>query len=145
MLKQTAGNSGNNRVADVAFVAPRQVWLAGLGAVVVTREWARNDAGSVFRSLVKQGAQVEARTIRTFGRQLDSSIVLATTVWNRARSVAQATFNGLVESTAAALPSFQAPGVGKRVTRLVAKKPRAVAKRAASRQSRRGKRSRRAA
>ena len=79
------------------------------------------------------------------GRQLDSSIVLATTVWNRARSVAQATLNGLVESTAAALPSFQASGVGKRATRLVAKKPRAVAKRAAARQSRRGKRSRRAA
>ena len=145
MLKQAAGNGGSNRVADVAFAAPRQVWLAGLGAAVVTREWARNDAGSVFRSLVKQGAHVEARTIRTLGRQLDSSIVLATTVWNRARSVARATFNDLVESTAAALPRFQTPGVGKRAKRLAAKKPHAVAKRATLRRSRRGKRSRRAA
>src|SRR5271169_2331480 len=110
MLKQAAGNGGSNRVADIALAAPRQVWLAGLGAAVVTREWARNDAGHVFRTLVKQGSHVETRTIRVIGRQLDSSIVLATTVWNRARDVTQATLNGLVESAVAALPSFKAPG-----------------------------------
>jgi hypothetical protein len=143
MLKHAAGNGGANRVADVALAAPRQVWLAGLGAAVATRAWARNDAGHVFRALVKEGSQVEARTIRIIGRQLDSSIVLATTAWNRARHVAQATLNGLVESAAAALPSFKAP-VGKRTARPAAKKPRAAAKRAAS-QSRRSKRSRRSA
>jgi hypothetical protein len=143
MRKQAVGNGGSNRVAEVAFAAPRQVWLAGLGAAVVTREWARNDAGHVFRTLVKAGSYVEARTIRVVGRQLDSSIVLATTAWNRARDVAQATLNGLVESAVAALPSFKAPGAGKHAAKLGAKKPRA--KRAGARQSSRGKRSRRSA
>jgi hypothetical protein len=142
MRKQAVGNGGSNQVAEVAF-APRQVWLAGLGAAVVTRAWARNDAGHVFRTLVKEGSHVEARTMRIVGRQLDSSIVLATTAWNRARDVAQATLNGLVESAVAALPSFKAPGAGKHAAKRVAKKPRA--KRAGARQSRRGKRSRRSA
>ena len=142
MLKQAAGNGGADRIADVVLAAPRQVWLAGLGAAVVTRQWARNDAGHVFRTLVKEGSHVEARTIRIIGRQLDSSIVLATTAWNRARDVAQATFNGLVESAVVALPSFKAPSVGNRAARAAAKKPRAAGKRAAPRQSRRSKRSR---
>jgi len=33
MMKQTAGNISVNRVADAAFAASRQVWLAGLGRV----------------------------------------------------------------------------------------------------------------
>ena len=37
MLKQAAGNINANRVADAALAASRQVWLAGLGAAVVTR------------------------------------------------------------------------------------------------------------
>ena len=142
MLKQAAGNGGANRVADAALAAPRQVWLAGLGAAVVTRDWARNDASHVFRNLVKEGSHVEARTIRIIGRQLDSSIVLATTAWNRARDVAQATLSGLVESAVAVLPSFKAPGARKRAARPATKKPRPAAKRATSRQSRRSKRSR---
>jgi hypothetical protein len=141
MLKQAAGTLRTNRVADAAFAASRQVWLAGLGAAIVTRKWARDDAGHVFRALVKEGAGVETRAIRVLGRRIESSIVVATTAWNRARDAAQATVNGLVESTAAALPRFNARVAGRHAAKPAAKKRRLAAKRATSRKSRRNRRS----
>jgi hypothetical protein len=45
MLKQATNTLNATRVADAALAASRQVWLAGLGAATVTRQWARNDAG----------------------------------------------------------------------------------------------------
>jgi hypothetical protein len=62
------------RFADTALAASRQVWLAGLGAAIVTRDWARNDAGHVFRALVREGSTVEARAKRALGKQIDMSI-----------------------------------------------------------------------
>ena len=53
-----------NRVGDTVFAASRQVWLAGLGAAVVTRDWAEKEAAGVFRTLVTEGAAVESRAIR---------------------------------------------------------------------------------
>ena len=34
------------------LAAPRQIWLATLGAAAMTREWAEKEAGTLFRSLV---------------------------------------------------------------------------------------------
>ncbi len=117
MIKQAAGNISVNRVADVALAASRQVWLAGLGAAVVTREWARNDAGHMFRALVKEGSTVESRTLRVLGRRIGSSIALATTTWNRARDTARTTVGGLVETAAAALTAFKVPAA-KRISKM---------------------------
>ena len=58
------------RVGNPMLNASRQVWLAGLGAAVVTRDWAQNEAGDVFRSLVKEGTAVESKTIRMVGDRL---------------------------------------------------------------------------
>jgi poly(hydroxyalkanoate) granule associated protein phasin len=138
MLKQAAGNINANRVADAALAASRQMWLAGLGAAVVTREWARKDAGHMFRALVKEGSAVESRTLRVIGRSVESSIALATTAWNRTRDTARTTVGGLVETAAAALPAFKAPAA-KRVSRTTAKKTRS-AKARVSRKGRRAKR-----
>jgi len=137
MLKQAAGNINVNRVADAALVASRQVWLAGLGAAVVTREWARKDAGHMFRALVKEGSAVESRAVRVLGRKIESSIALATTTWNRARDTARTTVGGLVETAAAALPAFKAPAA-KRVTKMTKKSRSAKAR--GSRKGRRAKR-----
>ena len=76
MMKQTAGNISVNRIADAALAASRQVWLAGLGAAVVTREWVRKDAGHMFRALIKEGSTVESQAIRVLGRSIESSIAL---------------------------------------------------------------------
>ena len=63
--------------------ASRQVWLASLGAAVVTRDWAQSEAGNVFRTLVKEGTLVESRTIRMVGDRLEGSIAMANAMWKR--------------------------------------------------------------
>ena len=81
-------NSINSRAASVgdAFLtASRQVWLAGLGAAVVTRDWAEKEAGTVFRNLVREGTTVESRAFRLVGNRLDTSFTQANTLWKRAR------------------------------------------------------------
>src|SRR5258708_5786039 len=96
MLKQATDNLNASRVVDAALAASRQVWLAGLGAAIVTRECARSDAGDFFRTLVKEGQGVEKRAIRVIGQQVDSSLALATSTWNKARHTALSTVTGLV-------------------------------------------------
>jgi hypothetical protein len=138
MLKVAQENFNAARVADTALVASRQIWLAGLGAAVVTRQWAANDAGHMFRSLVKEGAVVEGRARRVIGRQVDNSIALATSLWNSARYTAATTVNGLVDAAAATLPRFRVPAVAQTKPAAATAKRRAPAK---SRKARSAKRS----
>ena len=66
-------HSNNSRAAsigDAFFTASRQVWLAGLGAAVVTRDWAEKEASTVFRNLVREGTTVESRAFRVVGDRL---------------------------------------------------------------------------
>ena len=141
MLKQTAQTLNPARVADAAIAASRQVWLAGLGAAMVTRDWARNDAGHVFRSLVKEGSTVETRVIRAFGHRMNSSIAVATTALNKARHSALAGVNELVDTAAAALPKLKATVAVQRS----AAKPKKATSRTGARKTRRSKRSSRKA
>ncbi|HUH93618.1 MAG TPA: phasin family protein [Casimicrobiaceae bacterium] len=113
MLKAAAGSFNTTRVRDAALFASRQVWLAGLGAATVTRQWAVNDAGEVFRSLVKEGAVVEGRARRIIGKQVGNSFALATGAWNSARHSALTTVNGWVDAAAAALPRLRTPAIAK--------------------------------
>ena len=78
-------------VGDAVLAASRQMWLAGLGAAVVTRDWAQSEAGQVFRTLVKEGTAVESRTIRLVGDRLEGSFAAANTIWRQARSTVRAT------------------------------------------------------
>jgi len=78
-----------NRVGDTVFAASRQVWLAGLGAAVVTRDWAEKEGAGVFRTLVKEGAAVESRAIRLVGDQVGSSMTKAGTAWKRTRTTVE--------------------------------------------------------
>jgi hypothetical protein len=137
MLKQTAERFNAGRFTDTAIAASRQVWLAGLGAAMVTRDWARNDAGHVFRSLVKEGASVESHAKRVIGKQLDASIAAATDVMTKARTTALSTVNGLVDTAVAALPKLKPYVAAKSVAPVKAKSM----KRRVARKARRGKRS----
>jgi hypothetical protein len=74
------------RVGDTVRRASRQMWLAGLGAAVVTRDWAEKEAGSVFRTLVREGSAMESRAIRFVGDRVEASVVRANVVWTRARA-----------------------------------------------------------
>jgi poly(hydroxyalkanoate) granule associated protein phasin len=139
MLKQAESNLNVNRFADAAFAISRQVWLAGLGAAAMTRDWARNDAGHVFRALVKEGSTVEAKAARVVGHRVESSIALATTAWNRARNTARSTVSTLIESAAAALPAAK-PTVPARHARTAPAKKQRATKARAPRKARRSKR-----
>jgi hypothetical protein len=134
MLKQAAEKIDAGRFADTAFAASRQVWLAGLGAAGVARDWAREDAGTVFRALVKEGSTVEKRMAGVIGKQIDMSISVATSALTRARQTALTAVNGLVDTAVASLPKLKvaAPTKSKTVKRHGARKVRR-GKRAASR------------
>jgi len=81
----------NNSIYRGAALAPRQVWLAGLGAAVVTRDWVQNEASPVFKSLVKHGTTVESRAIRLVGDRFETSMTRANTLWRKTRSTVEHT------------------------------------------------------
>jgi len=94
----------NAPIAGAVRQASRQIWLAGLGAAALTRDWAESGAGPMFRSLVKEGTLVEARTIRVVGDRLETSYAKANSVWRRARAVVQ---SGVREAAGSAVALVQ--------------------------------------
>ena len=99
------------RIANPMLNASRQVWLASLGAAVVTRDWAQSEAGNVFRSLVKEGTAVESKTIRLVGDRLESTITVANTVWKRARTAVRKTADNAVTLVQTNLPNVKLPAM----------------------------------
>jgi Poly(hydroxyalcanoate) granule associated protein (phasin) len=91
----------NTPVGDAVLAASRQVWLASLGAAVVTRDWAQSEAGNVLRTLVKEGTAVESKAIRLVGDGLEVSFTRANAVWKQARSTMQSTVKQAAETAVA--------------------------------------------
>lgn len=103
-------------VGDTVFVTSRQVWLASLGAAVVTRDWAEKEAGTVFRNLVKEGSIVESRAVRIVGDRLETSFERANALWRSARSTVTSTVKtyadtavALVRELPRSLPHIEVP------------------------------------
>ena len=109
MQKQVTLGFNNNPLADAAFAASRQVWLAGLGAAALTRDWARHEAGRTFRALVKEGSVVEKQAIRILSDRVETSIAAATSLWKQTRATALTTANTLAETAASALSKISRP------------------------------------
>jgi hypothetical protein len=84
-------------LGDTVRAASRQMWLAGLGAVVVTREWAEKEAGSAFRALVREGTAVESRAMRVVSDRLDTSVARADALWRQARSTVEGAVKGYAD------------------------------------------------
>ncbi len=91
MQKQFAVSFRPSHLGEAALAASRQVWLASLGATVVTRDWMQSEAGSMFRTLVKEGTVVEARAIRFVGNRFESSLEAANGVWKTTRRTVEST------------------------------------------------------
>jgi hypothetical protein len=137
MLKQTNSNFPPLQLGEAALAASRQVWLASLGATVVTRDWVQSGAGDMFKTLVKEGTVVESRAIRFVGDSIESSVSRANTVWKRTRKTVESSVKQA--ATAAvdlaqqvlpkSLPKFELP-VTVKVTKPAAK-PAEKAKRVA--------------
>ena len=130
MQKQTMNDMNAGRLADAALAASRQVWLAGLGAAAVTRQWAKNEAGNTLRALIKEGSAVETQAIRVLGSGVETSLATASSIWTRTREQVRATVTALADTAVAALPKLKAPS---HVTRKASvAKPRKAAKARAS-------------
>lgn len=124
---RTSIQSRTNPVGDAVMNASRQMWLAGLGAAVVTRDWAQSEAGQVFRTLVKEGTAVESRTIRLVGDRLEGSFAVANTIWKQARTTVHATVKQAAD-TAVTLVQSNLPKSLPKVTLPAMLKPAAPAK-----------------
>jgi hypothetical protein len=136
MQKQTMNDMNANRLADAAFAASRQVWLAGLGAAAVARHWAKNDAGDTLRALVKEGSVVETQAIRVIGSGVETSLATASSIWNRTREQVRATVTALADTAVAALPTLKAPRVTWKTSVAKPRTPRKAAKSPASKRAR---------
>ena len=130
-----------NRFGEAAINASRQMWLASLGAAVVTRDWMQTEAGGVFKNLVKEGTVIESRAIRFVGDRIENSVSFANSVWKETRKTVSTTVKQAADAAATlaqqvqealprSLPAFELPGVPKtrkaktvRPAAKVAKKP----------------------
>jgi len=109
MQKHATYGIASNPIAESAINAYRQMWLAGLGAAAVTRDWARTEAGKTFRTLVKEGSAVETKAIRDVSKRVESSVATATSLWKQTRATAVTAANTLAQNASAALSKFKAP------------------------------------
>lgn len=91
------------QIGDVILAAPRQVWLATLGAAAVTRDWAEREAGSVFRALVKEGSAVESHAIRRVSDGVGRSMRKARSFASTARSGVETSVASLANGASALL------------------------------------------
>lgn len=98
MLKQTGINLQPNQLPEAAFAASRQVWLAGLGAAVVTRDWVQHEAGAMLQTLVKEGTAVESRAIRFVGDRIEGSVTRANSFWRHTRHNVETTVRAYADT-----------------------------------------------
>lgn len=126
-----------NRVSEAAMAASRQMWLASLGAAVVTRDWVQTEAGDMFKTLVKEGTVVESRAIRFVGDRIETSVSMANTVWKETRRTVESTVKQAADTAVSfaqqvlpkSLPKFElplAPKAGKRTAKPLHKAKRAT-------------------
>ena len=116
MLKYSR-NLQPNRLGEAAIVASRQVWLASLGAAVVTRDWVQTEAGDVFKALIKEGTVVESQAVRFVGDRLETSFSAANSVWKETRRTVESTVKQAADAAVSfaqqvlprSLPAFELP------------------------------------
>ena len=116
MLKSSAATN-SNRLGDAALVASRKVWLASLGAAVVTRDWVQTEAGGMFKTLVKEGSVVESQAVRFVGDRIETSFSMANAVWKQTRSTVESTVKQAADAAVTfaqqvlprSLPVFELP------------------------------------
>jgi Poly(hydroxyalcanoate) granule associated protein (phasin) len=147
MLKSTISFQPR-RVSESMLAVSRQVWLAGLGAAVVTREWAQKEASKTLKSLVHEGTAVESRAIRFVGDQIEASMIRANSAWKQTRRTVESTVKQAAETTVAiaqqvlprSLPAIASPGMTKvaKVAAKRAKKPAPARKARVAKKARRG-------
>lgn len=146
MQKQMTSGFYSSPFGDAALAASRKVWLAGLGATVVTRDWLESEGSHVFRTLVKQGTAVELRAIRFVGDRVGTSFTQANTMWRKTRRTVEAAVKeaaaSMVDYAQQVLPKLDLPKAFSPVAKAKApaKRARKTAKTRVVRASKKAKR-----
>jgi len=110
-----------NRLGEAALAASRKVWLASLGAAVVTRDWVQTEAGGAFKTLVREGAIVESQAVRLVGDRIETSFSMANSVWKETRRTVESTVKQAADAAVSfaqqvlprTLPAFEMPMASK--------------------------------
>jgi len=89
MQKQSAISFRPYQLGENALAAPRQMWLASLGAAAVTRDWVQSEARQTFKSLVKEGTIVESQAVMFVGDQIEGSMNRANKLWKQTRATVE--------------------------------------------------------
>jgi len=120
MLKSSL-NLQPDRLGDAAIAASRQVWLASLGAAVVTRDWMQSEAGDMFKTLIKEGTVVESQAVRYVGNRIETTFSAANSVWKETRKTVESTVKQAADAAVSfaqqvlprSLPAFALPAAPK--------------------------------
>ena len=131
MEKQTMNDMNASRLADAAFAASRQVWLAGLGAAAVTRQWARTTRAT---PCARWSRKARPSRLRRFAsRQRRRNIARDHELdLEPHRDQVRATVTALADTAVAALPKMKVPV---RHQKAPVAKPRKAARSPASRRA----------
>ena len=101
MQKQSTMSFRPYQLGENALAAPRQMWLASLGAAAVTRDWVQSEARQTFKTLVKEGTIVESRAMRFVNNQIEGSMNRANTVWKQTRATVESGVKQAAETAVA--------------------------------------------
>lgn len=151
-MMKTYASFEPTRIGEAAMTASRQMWLAGLGAAVVTRDWVKDEAGGMFKTLVKEGTVVESRAIRFVSDRIENSVSVANTVWKETRKTVESTVKQAADTAVGfaqqvlpkSLPKFEFATPVKPVSRSTKARPAKRAAKVAKRTTRAAKTARKA-
>ena len=128
------------QIGETMYAASRQMWLASLGAAVVTRDWAQKEGTQTLKSLVREGTVVESKAIRFVGDQIETSMNRANAVWKQARGTVESTVKQAADTAVSlaqqvlpkSLPAFELPRAPRaaKPAKKTAKRPAKAAKKA---------------
>ena len=101
MQKQSTMSFRPYQFGENALAAPRQMWLASLGAAAVTRDWVQSEVRQTFKTLVKEGTIVESRAMTYVSDQIEGSMNRANTVWKLTRATVESGVKQAAETAVA--------------------------------------------
>jgi hypothetical protein len=139
MQRQSTASFRPYQFGENALAAPRQMWLASLGAAAVTRDWVQSEARQTFKSLVKEGTIVESRAVMFVGDQIEGSMNRANALWKQTRSTVETSVKQAAEGAVAlaqkalprSLPKIELPLMSKPAAKRATKARKVVRTRTA--------------
>jgi hypothetical protein len=138
MQRQSTMSFNPYQLGENALAAPRQMWLASLGAAALTSDWVQGEARKTFKSLVKEGTVVETRAVTFVSGRIEDSMTRANGVWRQTRATVESGVRQAAETAVALaqkaiprnLPKIEMPLMAKPAAKRATKAAKTVKARA---------------